>query len=217
MLNKKELDTLKKHDFIVIGYEHYNPLGVIRSLGEVGISPYLIITKEMEIKIASKSKYIKETIFIDSYEEVLNILLSRFKNINYKTFLFPCDDNITEYLDKHYDKLKNAFYFSNAGESGRISKYQDKVMTSKLAEKCGMNIPKTWITRVGIIPEDINFPILTKPATSYPGWKSDYYICRNKDELEFAFSKIKVDTILLQSYIDKKNEYSVDGDRKSVV
>lgn len=34
-----DIEILKKHEFIVIGFEHYNPLGVIRSLGENGIRP----------------------------------------------------------------------------------------------------------------------------------------------------------------------------------
>ena len=33
-----EIELLKRHEFIVCGEEHYNPLGVIRSLGEYGIS-----------------------------------------------------------------------------------------------------------------------------------------------------------------------------------
>lgn len=44
-MNQQVRNELLNHEFIVIGYEHYNPLGVIRSLGENNIKPYLIITK----------------------------------------------------------------------------------------------------------------------------------------------------------------------------
>ena len=40
-----DIERLKKHKFIVIGYEHYNPLGVIRSLGENGIRPIVMMLK----------------------------------------------------------------------------------------------------------------------------------------------------------------------------
>lgn len=36
---------LANHKFIVFSEEHYNPLGVIRSLGEEGIKPIGIIIK----------------------------------------------------------------------------------------------------------------------------------------------------------------------------
>lgn len=38
-----QLNELKEHLFIVVGEEHYTPLGVIRSLGENGIEPVAII------------------------------------------------------------------------------------------------------------------------------------------------------------------------------
>ena len=36
---------MREHKFIIFGFEHYNTLGVIRSLGEKGISPIVILHK----------------------------------------------------------------------------------------------------------------------------------------------------------------------------
>ena len=69
---------LKEHKFIVIGEEHYTPLGAIRSLGEIGINPIFIVIKNKNKrmpKVASKSKYISKLFSIDSYNEVKDILL----------------------------------------------------------------------------------------------------------------------------------------------
>ncbi len=206
------IDELRKHLFIVIGYEHYNPLGVIRSLGERGIYPVVIILRS-EIKYASASRYIRKLYYVDDYKEAFRIIMKKYSHMEKKPFIIPCDDNITELLDKKYDKIKDIFYFSNAGEPGRITKYQDKSVISLLAEKCGMQIPKIWHVNIQNreIPSDIVYPVITKPETSYPNWKSDYYICNNSDELLDAYNKIHGGPILLQRYIKKKNEYSVDG------
>lgn len=32
-------EKLRQHPFVVLGQEHYNPLGIVRTLGENGIHP----------------------------------------------------------------------------------------------------------------------------------------------------------------------------------
>ena len=56
-----DINQLKQHTFIVIGYEHYNPLGVIRSLGENGISPVVIMLKN-DVRVASKKQIYKRSL-----------------------------------------------------------------------------------------------------------------------------------------------------------
>ncbi len=50
-------------NYIVFGFEHYNPLGIVRSLGENGINSIGIIIRN-ERKITSKSKYLKKYILL---------------------------------------------------------------------------------------------------------------------------------------------------------
>lgn len=204
-----DINQLKQHTFIVIGYEHYNPLGVIRSLGENGISPVVIMLKN-DVRVASKSKYIKDLYIIDRNEEAFDIL-KKYVDKKNKAIIIPCDDNITELLDEHYDEIKNCFYCSNAGEAGRIGFYQNKANTNTLAEQCGLKIPQSWVTTNKKIPGNIQYPVITKPLTSYPNWKEDYYICHNDEELQGALDKIKSDTVLLQQFIVKTKEISMDG------
>ena len=96
-----DINRIKKHLFIVMGYEHWNPLGVIRSLGENGIYPVVMLVKS-DVRIASVSKYVdKEKLYIvKDYEEMYRILLKKFSHYKLKPFIIPCDDNITELLDK---------------------------------------------------------------------------------------------------------------------
>ena len=205
------IEELKMHKFIVLGYEHYTPLGVIRSLGENGIRPILIILKS-QIRIASLSRYVAQVHRVDTNEDALNVLLKEYGNEKYKPFVYPCDDNITEVIDKNYDLLKEKFFISNAGKAGRITQFMDKWNIIELAQKHGFNVAKTWTVKKGDVPSDIMYPVLTKPLSSYPEWKRDYYICNNEEELKNAYDKIqRNDDLLLQQFIKKENELCVDG------
>lgn len=207
MLSIKELKT---HIFIIMGTEHYNPLGVVRSLGENGIKPILIVQKS-KIRTASLSKYCKKTHYVNNNQEALDVLLKNYGNETTKPFVIPCEDSITEVLDKNYELLKDKFYVNNAGSNGRISEFTNKRNLCELARKHGCNIAKSWPVKKGEMPKDIEFPIITKPMTSYPGWKKDYYVCNNEEELIQAYSKITGEEILLQQYIQKVNELCLDG------
>lgn len=202
---------IKLYKHIVFGDEHYNPLGIIRSLGESGITPILIAIKG-KTRITSKSKYVKEIHFVDSMEDGLSILLTRFADPNEKSFLYTSDDKKESLLDNHYEELKDYFIFFNAGQSGRVNYYMNKKNIGDLAVECGLNFLKSWVVKKGEIPSDITFPVLTKTIASTVGaWKDDSYICRNEEELKEAYVKITCDDILLQKYIDKKNEIAYEG------
>lgn len=210
MVAKVTLDELKKHLFIVFGYEHYNPLGAIRSLGENGIKPIVFILKQ-DVRVASVSKYIGKLYRIKDYEEGYEILMREYRNEKEKPFVIPCDDVITELFDKKYDEMKDYFYVSNAGEAGRITHYMDKGVLCDLGLRHGLNVAKSWIVKRGEFPEDLIYPILTKPLTSYLDWKLDYHLCHNREELEEAYKNIKCDELMLQQYIYKVNECCLDG------
>ena len=197
--------------YIEFGEEHYNPLGLIRSLGETGIKPIAII-KKGDFRFASKSKYISKLHLVNTIEEGYEILIKEYGNKKIKPFLFTTDDQITSFLDNHYDDLKDHFIFYNAGKNGRISKYMDKANINELAKKHGINIIKSWEVKPGEIPSDIEYPVVTKAIIStMSGWKKDSFICENEAELKAAFKKIKSKKILVQKFIKKKNELCLDG------
>ena len=207
-----DIQELKKHKFIVLCYEHYTPLGIIRSLGESGISPIAIIVKNRTNKIASKSKYLQKIYFVENAEQQYTLLLEKFGMEMDKPFVYPCDDTITAICDQHYEELKDKFYISNAAGNGRITFYQNKNNINQLARKYGLNVAKTWETKKGIVPDDIVYPVITKTIASTSGaWKEDYYVCDSEEELLEAYSKIKGTDLLLQQYVNKKTEIALDG------
>ena len=198
-------------EYIVFVCEHYNPLGIIRSLGENGISPIGIIQKG-DPKVTSKSKYFKEKYEVDSIEQGYQLLISKFSHDGVKHFLFSADDKTETFLDAHYDELKDHFFFFNAGAPGRVAYFMNKDNINKMAIKHGLNVLRTWVVDTGVIPDDIEFPVITKVLASTMGaWKNDVFICKDRQELESAYQKIESPKLLLQKYIKKKNEYCMEG------
>ena len=56
-------------EIIVIGADHHNTLGVLRSLGEKGINSILLLISENKKSYVAKSKYAKEVHFLTREEE----------------------------------------------------------------------------------------------------------------------------------------------------
>lgn len=206
---------LKDHICIAFAIEHYNPLGVIRSLGEAGIRPDYIAVKG-RAKVASTSKYINQCHYVDNVEQGYQVLMDEYGNVAKETgkkpIIFCSDDRTIGYLDEHYDELKDKFIFYNAGEAGRITKYMDKHEILELAKKHGLKVLENIVVKKGEIPEGLEYPIITKSISpNVGGWKSDVHICHSEEELKAAFEQIEAHTVLVQKYIEKKNEYCMEG------
>lgn len=209
-LKMKTNDT-NKRKYIVFCQEHYNPLGIIRSLGEAGIKP-VVIVKRGKYQLASKSKYIGKLHIVDTIDDGYEVLMKEYGQEELKPFIYTSDDTITSYLDLKYDELKDKFIFYNAGKQGEVTKYMNKENIIKVAEKCGLNIIKTWKLNTKEIPDDIEYPCITKAIISTKdNWKADSIICNNKKELKNALNKIDSKEILVQKFIKKKNEFAVNG------
>ena len=195
--------------YIIFGFEHYNPLGIARSLGENGIKPYGIIIRNCR-KITSKSRFFEKVFFVDSIEEGYDVLKNKFDGN--ENFIFSSDDQVEFFLDEHYDELKDKFIFFNAGEKGRVAYFQNKYNILKMAEKHGIPFLKTWVVDKGQIPDDIQYPIITKAIIStLDNWKGDMIICYNENDLKDAYKVIRSAKVLLQKYIVKKNELCMEG------
>ena len=206
---------LQDYLFIAFAIEHYNPLGVIRSLGQNGIHPDYIAIKG-RIRLSSKSKYLNRVHEVDTVEEGYEVLLREYGDVAQKTgkkpFIICSDDKTIGYLDLHYDDLKDKFTFFNAGQKGRINDYMDKFRILELAKKHGLNILDSRVVNRGEIPSDLVYPIITKSISpNSGGWKSDVFICENSYELNEAFKKIKSEEEMLQRFVEKKYEYAVEG------
>lgn len=202
---------LRKHKFISFVEDHYNPLNVIRSLGEKGINPIVILIGEQAVMIP-KCRYVGVLHRVKTREEGYKLLLEKYSNEEYKPFVLCSDDNGTSFLDQHYNEMKDHFYFYNAGVQGRVTELQNKDVITKLGVQAGLTIPKSEVVDTGVLPTTLKYPILTKVLASTMGaWKGDVYICQNEEELKEAYKKIKSPKLILQEYINKVGEFCMEG------
>lgn len=206
-------EKLFNHDFIVFCEDHYNPLGAVRSLGEEGIAPYVILLANTEPRMVPYSKYVKGRVkMVETIEEGYQYLLAEFSNRDNKPFIISCSDNIESYLDMHYNELSQHFYFFDGGSQGQITRVMEKNEMSKLAIESGMLVPRTENVKVGELPKGLRYPVMTKTTLSLiANWKKNVHICYNEQELLEAYKGIELDRINVQEYIEKENELCIDG------
>ncbi len=202
---------IRRHRFIVFGTDDYNILGICRSLGEEGINP-IVVTYAGKPHMLGKCKYVKELHQLPTMEESLEFIIARFGNDELKPFLFTGADKTTQLLDENYNRLQDKFYFFNCGAQGRVSHFMNKEIICDVAEQCGIPKPKGEVLAKGQLPKDLKYPVITKVTMSTKGgWKNDVFICGSEAELAEAYKHIKADELLVQEFIDKKNELCVDG------
>lgn len=194
--------------------DHYNILGIVRTLGEAGINPVLV-TVEGAPYFGAKSKYVSDVIKVHNLNEGINFILRNYMTTVMKpekSYILAGDDKTIAALDERYEDLKDHFIFYNS--RGNLRKVMDKEYQSKVAEKYGFKPIKTWRvhTRKNEIPEDIVYPVITKTANSYGDeWKGAMFVCHDEMDLIRAYDKIKTDEILLQEFVHKQDEQSYSG------
>lgn len=192
--------------------DHYNPLGIVRTLGEAGIKPIVIaIANNEKLRLASRSKYVKKYHEVSDIDEGYQVLLS-YAQDGVMSYVLTGDDTAVLYLDSHYEDLKDYFYFYNSG--GKVGHYMDKTTQYEIAKRLGFNVLKTWRLSLPCndIPKDITYPVITKTVdTTMLGWKSFIHICNNEDELISFIKDLNVREILVQEYVDKIDEYGYEG------
>lgn len=204
------------HLVIVFALEHYNPLNMIRAFGEQGINPVYISVKR-RYEVATKSKYISKLHRVDSVEDGFLLLINQYGRLSEetgkKTYILFSDDKSVGYFDLHFEEWKDKFITYNAGRNGRINEFMDKYEIQQCAKRHGFNVLDSYVIKKGDpVPDGLWYPIITKDISPNLGsWKSDVFICQNKQELVEALEKITCPLIMLQHFVDKQNEMALEG------
>ena len=205
--------TYKNHPIVVFATEHYNTLGLIRSLGEAGMNPDYISVKG-KAAVASTSKYVDKNHFVTTIDEGYEVLLEKYGNAEkgMEPIVLCMEDKVLGVMDEHYDEICDKFIMFSSGKKGRTLEYMDKFKILELADKYGLKTLKTVVVNRGEIPTGIEYPVITKSISpTVGGWKSDVHICENEEELIAAYENVLSPRVVIQKYIDKKNEYCLDG------
>lgn len=191
---------------IIIGDATHNTLSVVRSLGGAHIPFALILKGNDETCNVSKSKYVRRNrLFrIRDIEECAPLLESLADGIIICTF-----DEAAEWVDRHEPELSKKFITPCRGK--QIGTLFNKAEQCKLAEECGLTVPKSQLYRreEDIDKIDIPYPIILKPLQSTQGEKSDIHIVHDSKSLSMAMElQSECTDFILQEFIDK--EYELD-------
>ena len=202
---------LRERKHIVFCEDHYNPLNVIRSLGEKGLRAFVILKSDNPVMI-NHSCYPQKLHIVKTYDEGYKILLNEYGNEEKLPFIYCSDDKTMCFLDKHYNDLIDKFYLYNAGQQGRVEWLQNKDNITTLGAEAGLDNPKKEVVNTGVLPTTLKYPVITKVLASTMGaWKGDVYICKDEDELKSAYEKIKSPQLIIQEYVNKVGEFCMEG------
>lgn len=83
---------LLKHKFVVYGGDHANPLGMVRSLGEMGIAVDVVLVGEHPSLIPA-SKYPNKIYYVATNEEGLDIIVKNYWSEPEKVFILTGSDD----------------------------------------------------------------------------------------------------------------------------
>lgn len=194
---------------IILGDSFNNTLGLIRSLGEAGVQVILILVGNDRLFV-SKSRYLSIVYRIPSLTEVSRLL----KNLGEKyhdSFLICSNDKAAKWVDDNEQWLSEIFITPMRGK--HLGNLFEKSEQCKLADRHGIKVPKSVTYSRGLdLPNNLNYPILLKPANSNTGEKSDIHICSTDNDMATALKlESNCSTYIIQEYIDKEYEINMIG------
>ena len=89
---------MEQNKVIVIGGNHHNTLGVIRSLGYKGLKSFVIVVTDHKTPYLCYSKYVSQYQVLSSADKIVDFLL-KIKDTNSKAVVISCADFVTAVLD----------------------------------------------------------------------------------------------------------------------
>ena len=197
---------------VVIGGNHHNTLGLIRSLGKEGISSFVIlINKVQENCYVLKSQYVSGSAIVEGEEDLIE-LLRRIKISQKKQVLICTSDRAASIIDKNRKVLENDYYLPGCSIEGRLTEYMDKEKMAELAKQVGLRTPyNLTLERNDTNLEGVVYPCIIKPSKSIDGSKMDIAICQNITELQDHIKKCKANNLRVEEFISKTEEYQLIG------
>ena len=197
---------------VVIGGDHHNTLGVIRGLGERGVNPDLVYVSTTSRTFVNCSKYVRKCTRVREANEIVNVLLSQYKDEKGKPVVICCSDSSSGIIDDNRNQLAPFFILPGADKQGQISSLMSKRKMADLALEVGLAIPETiYIINPTKELKKVNLPCIIKPLESRKGTKAEISICKTYEELISYSEKHDIQNDQIQEFIDKDFEYQLIG------
>ena len=207
-MDKKE----NTKEVIIIGGDHYNTYGIVRSLGEEGIkSDVLILGCKSKDSFVLRSRYVEKGLGCLTHDDVIAFLKRNFDD-NGKNVVICCSDEAEELVLTHYEELSTRLILPVCSNYKETTRLMNKDVITQLAKQHGIRVPETWQVISRHIPNRIIYPCITKPLTSIGGRKSDIVVCKNEGELRAVVEDEKrCADYVVQEYIEFEKEISILG------
>ena len=197
---------------IVIGHDCVNVLGLVQSLGREGVDVTAILECEKS-ELIRHSNYAKEIIPVSDFEEVVEVLLTRFAGEE-KIPVFPAADGVALILNQNYEHLEEHFLIEHLTGAYTMEQLMSKELQIELAIKHKFNVPySVCLSKPFCAPETMVYPCIVKPLVSCLGDKRDIFIAQNAEELKdilenrVSFSE----SVIIQQFIQRDYEYCMMG------
>lgn len=205
---------------VVVGSDHQNTLGVIRSLGEGGIRVKAVILSDHKCCPTALSKYIDE-VFVISFQEMVDVLVRIGTESTGKVPLIPCGDDVAVPVAQAYDVLSQWYILHKTSDGSDMLHLMKKTAMLETARKLGLHVPE-WVT---LLEQDyvhieqrcahLKFPCIVKPVGLKPGGVFEFHIVHCMNELlsieEYICNNCK--SVIVQQYIQKTAEFGVNACR----
>lgn len=205
---------MNKKGAIIIGGD-YQGLGIARGLCREYV-PICITDFDFSISRFSKCpKYYFTCPPLREEASFIKFLIDISRNGFKGWVIYPTNDLGVRLLSQYKSQLEN--FYRIPTPSWEVTKYfYDKRFTYHLAEKIGIDFPKTWLVssaeEIKIL--DLPYPVIIKPAIQdrfYPYTKRKVFLATNRDELLKAYDKaariIDPSEILIQEVIPGQPEF----------
>ena len=209
-------DIIDQMHVVVIGAEHQNTLGVIRSLGEAcipkeNIEVLLVGDNIFPKNIISTSRYISaEAVKTVSDREDIVPWLENISDERTKKIVICCSDVAAYEVIRNQEQLKKYFFIPTIAAD--VYQLMSKKVQDEYALKAGMQVPEGKEVDLTAFAGWTGFPCIIKPLRSIEDEsKGDIRVFKNSEELRKSISSIGTSHVQIQTFIDKAMEYQLIG------
>lgn len=214
------MNKIKTATAVVVGHDHQNTLGIIRSLGEDGFCVKAVFVSDGGFCASACSKYI-DVAFVIQPNELIDTLLALGAQLGGQVPLIPCGDDTAAPIAQAYEHLKEWYILPCAEDGSNMLRLMNKMEMLEAARSAGLAVPN-WVCLKQQDFADtekccghLQFPCILKPVRLLPGGTFRFVIMQSMEELRAALDYINsnCETIIIQEYVRKTGEYGVNGCR----
>ncbi len=201
---------------VVIGASHHNTLGIVRSLGEAGFKPDIIVyAEDAKREFVSRSRYVNKAYVVPHCDEnIIKLLNDNYGGEEENIIIFPSSDAASELLNNNTNSLSRFIFPHCTNAEASLVQCLDKDFMNRFAEANGFTVPKSTVVEAGCEYDWVyGFPCIVKPLESAKGNKKDITICFKQEELLkcLEYYGENKTAALVQEYIIPEAEISTMG------